>query len=129
MGTERFNQGKHGHIWKNLETSERGHYYWPKEVSISHLFPKSIEGNSVWMFASKVELTVDNIRTGLKDFRQIRNVAKYAARLGQSFSSSREVWKYAVSVWMILKLFLMSRLEHVESIMCPLMGLGKSQMV
>nr|XP_023929325.1 probable RNA-dependent RNA polymerase 1 [Quercus suber]POE89556.1 rna-dependent rna polymerase 1 [Quercus suber] len=46
--------------------------------------------NSVWMFASRTGLTAANIREWMGDFREIRNVAKYAARLGQSFSSSRE---------------------------------------
>nr|XP_023929332.1 probable RNA-dependent RNA polymerase 1 [Quercus suber]POE89552.1 rna-dependent rna polymerase 1 [Quercus suber] len=46
--------------------------------------------NSVWMFASRTGLTAADIREWMGDFRKIRNVAKYAARLGQSFSSSRE---------------------------------------
>ncbi|KAF2305640.1 hypothetical protein GH714_007189 [Hevea brasiliensis] len=45
--------------------------------------------NSCWMFASRYGLTAD-IREWMGNFRQIRNVAKYAARLGQSFSSSTE---------------------------------------
>ena len=46
--------------------------------------------NSVWMFASRTGLTAADIREWMGDFCEIRNVAKYAARLGQSFSSSRE---------------------------------------
>ncbi|XP_030959743.1 probable RNA-dependent RNA polymerase 1 [Quercus lobata] len=46
--------------------------------------------NSVWMFASRTGLTAADIREWMGDFREIRNVAKYSARLGQSFSSSRE---------------------------------------
>ena len=46
--------------------------------------------NSVWMFASRTGLTAADIREWMGDFREIRNVAKYAARLSQSFSSSRE---------------------------------------
>lgn len=46
--------------------------------------------NSAWMFASKRGLTATDIRKWLGDFSKIRNVAKYAARLGQSFSSSTE---------------------------------------
>ncbi|XP_021909790.1 RNA-dependent RNA polymerase 1-like [Carica papaya] len=49
-----------------------------------------VRENSVWMFASRPGLTAADIRERIGDFRQIRNVAKYAARLGQSFSSSRE---------------------------------------
>ncbi|KAK6931655.1 RNA-dependent RNA polymerase, eukaryotic-type, partial [Dillenia turbinata] len=46
--------------------------------------------NSAWMFASSPRLTAADIRAWMGDFRQIRNVAKYAARLGQSFGSSTE---------------------------------------
>ncbi|XP_027360341.1 RNA-dependent RNA polymerase 1 isoform X2 [Abrus precatorius] len=47
--------------------------------------------NSLWMFAStKSGCTAAYIREWMGDFRQIRNVAKYAARLGQSFGSSTE---------------------------------------
>ncbi|XP_030958897.1 probable RNA-dependent RNA polymerase 1 [Quercus lobata] len=46
--------------------------------------------NSVWMFASRTGLTASDIREWMGDFREIRNVAKYASRLGQSFGSSRE---------------------------------------
>ncbi|PON45921.1 RNA-dependent RNA polymerase-type [Parasponia andersonii] len=46
--------------------------------------------NSAWMFASREGLTADDIRFWMGDFTHLRNVAKYAARLGQSFSSSRE---------------------------------------
>ncbi|KAF2305631.1 hypothetical protein GH714_007140 [Hevea brasiliensis] len=37
-------------------------------------------------------LTAEDIRKWMGDFREIKNVAKYAARLGQSFSSSRETF-------------------------------------
>ncbi|KAK2453515.1 RNA-dependent RNA polymerase [Trifolium repens] len=47
--------------------------------------------NSLWMFArTTTGLTADSIRAWMGDFSQIRNVAKYAARLGQSFGSSTE---------------------------------------
>ncbi|KAL2927978.1 RNA-dependent RNA polymerase 1 [Bienertia sinuspersici] len=46
--------------------------------------------NSAWMFASRPGLSAADIRNWMGDFREIRNVAKYAARLGQSFSSSTE---------------------------------------
>ncbi|XP_010274952.1 PREDICTED: probable RNA-dependent RNA polymerase 1 [Nelumbo nucifera] len=44
--------------------------------------------NSVWMFASTNELSADSIREWMGDFRNIRNVVNFAARLGQSFGSS-----------------------------------------
>ncbi|XP_059446203.1 probable RNA-dependent RNA polymerase 1 [Corylus avellana] len=46
--------------------------------------------NSLWMFASRTSLTAADIREWMGDFREIRNVAQYAARLGQSLSSSWE---------------------------------------
>ncbi|XP_042502410.1 RNA-dependent RNA polymerase 1-like [Macadamia integrifolia] len=48
-----------------------------------------LRDNSAWMFAETDDgLTAATIRDWMGDFRGIRNVAKYAARLGQSFSSS-----------------------------------------
>ncbi|TXG71399.1 hypothetical protein EZV62_006334 [Acer yangbiense] len=49
-----------------------------------------LKENSVWMFASRPGLTAADIREGMGDFSDIKNVARYAARLGQSFGSSRE---------------------------------------
>ncbi|KAF8021156.1 hypothetical protein BT93_G1553 [Corymbia citriodora subsp. variegata] len=46
--------------------------------------------NSAWMFAPTNGTTAATIRAKMGEFSQIRNVAKYAARLGQSFSSSTE---------------------------------------
>ncbi|WVZ73766.1 hypothetical protein U9M48_022042 [Paspalum notatum var. saurae] len=52
-----------------------------------------LRDNSAWMFASRQGLTASDIREWMGDFHSIRNVAKYAARLGQSFSSSTETLK------------------------------------
>ncbi|VAI49173.1 unnamed protein product [Triticum turgidum subsp. durum] len=52
-----------------------------------------LRDNSAWMFASRTGLSASDIREWMGDFRNIRNVAKYAARLGQSFSSSTETLK------------------------------------
>ncbi|KAF7133458.1 hypothetical protein RHSIM_Rhsim09G0088700 [Rhododendron simsii] len=49
-----------------------------------------LRDNSVWMFASRNGRTAADIRNWMGDFHRIRNVAKYAARLGQSFSCSTE---------------------------------------
>ncbi|CAJ1932686.1 unnamed protein product [Sphenostylis stenocarpa] len=47
--------------------------------------------NSLWMFApTGTGCTAASIRGWMGNFSQIRNVAKYAARLGQSFGSSTE---------------------------------------
>lgn len=48
-----------------------------------------LQENSLWMFASRPGLDAADIRRGLGDFSALKNVAKYAARLGQSFGSSR----------------------------------------
>ncbi|XP_041013616.1 RNA-dependent RNA polymerase 1-like [Juglans microcarpa x Juglans regia] len=50
-----------------------------------------VRDNSVWMFASRTGLTAADIREWMGDFQDIRNVAIYGARLGQSFGSSREI--------------------------------------
>ncbi|KAL5746664.1 hypothetical protein ACOSP7_027810 [Xanthoceras sorbifolium] len=49
-----------------------------------------LKENSLWMFASRPGLTAADIREGMGDFSDIKNVAKFAARLGQSFGSSKE---------------------------------------
>ncbi|CAL0318586.1 unnamed protein product [Lupinus luteus] len=46
--------------------------------------------NSLWMFAPTAGCTAASIREWMGNFRHIKNVAKYAARLGQSFGSSTE---------------------------------------
>jgi RNA-dependent RNA polymerase len=54
-----------------------------------------LRDNSAWMFASRDGFTAADIRIWMGDFHRIRNVAKYAARLGQSFSSSTETLSVA----------------------------------
>lgn len=54
--------------------------------------------NSLWMFAPTMNgITADVIRKWMGDFSTIRNVAKYAARLGQSFGSSTETLSVAAT--------------------------------
>ena len=45
-----------------------------------------------WLFASDGSNTPDSIRSWMGDFTKIRNTGKYAARLGQSLSSSIETF-------------------------------------
>ncbi|XP_051188557.1 probable RNA-dependent RNA polymerase 1 [Lolium perenne] len=52
-----------------------------------------LRDNSAWMFASRPGLSASGIRQWMGNFAGIRNVAKYAARLGQSFSASTETLK------------------------------------
>ncbi|KAK2654463.1 hypothetical protein Ddye_014319 [Dipteronia dyeriana] len=49
-----------------------------------------LKENSLWMFASRPGLTAVDIRARMGDFSDMKNVARYAARLGQSFGSSKE---------------------------------------
>ncbi|GJV96678.1 probable RNA-dependent RNA polymerase 1, partial [Tanacetum coccineum] len=49
-----------------------------------------LRDNSAWMFAATGRVTAASIREWMGDFSRIKNVAKYAARLGQSFGSSKE---------------------------------------
>ncbi|KAJ0901520.1 putative RNA-directed RNA polymerase [Helianthus annuus] len=49
-----------------------------------------LRDNSAWMFASTGRVNAAEIRNWMGDFSSIRNVAKYAARLGQCFGSSKE---------------------------------------
>ena len=44
--------------------------------------------HSCWFFARTPDLTADHIRSWTGNFSHIRNVAKYAARMGQCFSST-----------------------------------------
>uniref|UniRef100_A0ACD5Y0E2 Uncharacterized protein n=1 Tax=Avena sativa TaxID=4498 RepID=A0ACD5Y0E2_AVESA len=52
-----------------------------------------LRDNSAWMFASRPGLSASGIRQWMGSFACIRNVAKYATRLGQSFGASTETLK------------------------------------
>ncbi|KAL8387332.1 hypothetical protein RB595_009982 [Gaeumannomyces hyphopodioides] len=47
--------------------------------------------SSAYFFAAVGDVTCDSIRAWMGDFRHIRNVGKYAARLGQCFSTTRNI--------------------------------------
>ncbi|KAG2246190.1 hypothetical protein Bca52824_085818 [Brassica carinata] len=49
-----------------------------------------LKSTSTWMFAPIDGIKAADIRSWMGDFGSIKNVAKYAARLGQSFGSSKE---------------------------------------
>jgi RNA-dependent RNA polymerase len=55
-----------------------------------------LRDHSCWFFASTHDLTADDIRRWMGDFSSIHNVAKYAARMGQCFSSTRDIRKLPV---------------------------------
>ncbi|KAK9721562.1 hypothetical protein K7432_003305 [Basidiobolus ranarum] len=44
-----------------------------------------------WFFASTEKVTAHSIRHWMGDFRSIKNIAKYASRMGQCFSSTRAI--------------------------------------
>ncbi|XP_027100775.1 probable RNA-dependent RNA polymerase 1 [Coffea arabica] len=73
-----------------LSTLKNGIVIGDKKFEFLAFSSSQLRDNSVWMFASRPGLTAADIRTWMGDFSRIRNVAKYAARLGQSFSSSTE---------------------------------------
>ncbi|CAG8473367.1 2338_t:CDS:2 [Acaulospora colombiana] len=50
-----------------------------------------LRDHSCWFFAPKSGLTADDIRAWMGDFSSNKNVAKYAARMGQCFSSTRAI--------------------------------------
>ena len=52
--------------------------------------------NSCWFFNSVDGITADSIRCWLGDFSDIKVAAKYAARMGQCFSSTRAVYNLKV---------------------------------
>lgn len=73
-----------------LSTLQDGVVIGDKKFEFLAFSSSQLRENSAWMFASTDGLTAAHIREWMGNFRQIRNVAKYAARLGQSFSSSTE---------------------------------------
>ena len=73
-----------------LSTLRNGIVIGGKKFEFLAFSTSQLRENSVWMFASRTGLTAADIREWMGDFHQIRNVAKYAARLGLSFGSSRE---------------------------------------
>ncbi|KAA8529775.1 hypothetical protein F0562_034125 [Nyssa sinensis] len=73
-----------------LSTLRNGIVIGNKKFEFLAFSSSQLRDNSAWMFASRTGLSAADIRKWMGDFSRIRNVAKYAARLGQSFSSSTE---------------------------------------
>ncbi|OMO72380.1 RNA-dependent RNA polymerase, eukaryotic-type [Corchorus olitorius] len=73
-----------------LSTLKNGLVIGDKKFEFLACSTSQLRENSIWMFASKPGLTAVDIREKMGHIHVIRNVAKYAARLGQSLSSSRE---------------------------------------
>ncbi|KAL5763115.1 hypothetical protein ACOSP7_019379 [Xanthoceras sorbifolium] len=73
-----------------LSTLRNGIVIGDKRFEFLAFSSSQLRENSAWMFAPRDGQTAADIRRWMGNFRQIRNVAKYAARLGQSFGSSTE---------------------------------------
>ncbi|CAL8080579.1 unnamed protein product [Prunus armeniaca] len=73
-----------------LSTLRNGIVIGQKKFEFLAHSASQLREHSVWMFASTSEVTAQDIRNWMGDFSDIRNASKYAARLGQAFSSS---WK------------------------------------
>ncbi|KAM7487791.1 hypothetical protein LguiB_025275 [Lonicera macranthoides] len=83
--------GQETSIYKRiLSVLRNGVVVGSKKFDLLAFSSSQLRENSAWMFASRPGLTATEIRTWMGDFHQIKNVAKYADRLGQSFSSSTE---------------------------------------
>ncbi|CAB4295827.1 unnamed protein product [Prunus armeniaca] len=75
-----------------LSTLRNGIVIGEKKFEFLAHSSSQLREHSVWMFASRSELTAQDIRNWMGDFSDIKNAAKHAARLGQAFSSSRETF-------------------------------------
>ncbi|CAJ1932682.1 unnamed protein product [Sphenostylis stenocarpa] len=73
-----------------LSTLKNGIEIGDKKFEFLAFSPSQLRDNSVWMVAPRTGLAASDIRKWMGEFHDIKNVAKYAARLGQSFGSSRE---------------------------------------
>ncbi|RVW89216.1 RNA-dependent RNA polymerase 1 [Vitis vinifera] len=90
------NEGRRTGVYRRiLSILQNGIVIGDKKFDFLAFSSSQLRDNSAWMFASRPGLTAADIRSRMGDFSQIRNVAKYAARLGQSFSSSKETLKVA----------------------------------
>ncbi|EXB53890.1 RNA-dependent RNA polymerase 1 [Morus notabilis] len=76
-----------------LSTLRNGILIGDKKFEFLAFSSSQLREGSAWMFASRDGLTAADIRKWMGDFRCIKNVAKYAARLGQSFGSSHETFR------------------------------------
>ena len=56
-----------------------------------------LKEHSAWFLAPVAELTADTVRSWMGDFQGIKCVAKYAARMGQCFSSTLDTVEVLVS--------------------------------
>ncbi|XVE91802.1 hypothetical protein REPUB_Repub01dG0043000 [Reevesia pubescens] len=96
QSTDLLARGRRTEIYERvLSTLKNGIVIGDKRFEFLAFSSSQLRENSAWMFASRNGLTAGDIRRWMGNFRKIRNVAKYAARLGQSFSSSTETLSVA----------------------------------
>ncbi|XP_058080077.1 probable RNA-dependent RNA polymerase 1 [Magnolia sinica] len=85
------NGERHTDIYKRiLATLRNGIVIGDKKFEFLAFSSSQLRENSAWMFAPRNGLDAAGIRNWMGNFSKIRNVAKYSARLGQSFGSSKE---------------------------------------
>ncbi|KAL6003376.1 multidrug resistance protein [Asimina triloba] len=90
-GENQGNGERHTGLYKRiLTTLSNGLIIGSKKFEFLAFSSSQLRENSVWMFAAREGLNAEGIRRWMGDFSEIRNVAKYCARLGQSFGSSKE---------------------------------------
>lgn len=100
----RFTEEKpHGRIMPSINETNNGIFQRVKQTMVNGIIigDRQYEflafGNSqfrehgAYFFAPTPDLTAAHIRAWMGDFRHIRNIAKYAARLGQCFSTTRAI--------------------------------------
>ena len=88
--TSRSDESRTGIYRRILSILRDGIVIGGKKFEFLAFSSSQLRDNSAWMFASSRTLTAADIRKWMGDFSSIKNVAKYAARLGQSFGSSKE---------------------------------------
>lgn len=81
---------KTGLYTRVLSVLKNGIKIGDKQFEFLAFSSSQLRENSAWMFAKAGDHSAATIRDDMGDFSSIRNVAKYAARLGQSFGSSTE---------------------------------------
>lgn len=75
-----------------LQVLREGIVIGDKKFEFLAFSSSQLRESSLWMFAPTDTLTAEQIRKWMGNFWAIRNVAKCASRMGQSFSSSTETF-------------------------------------
>lgn len=75
-----------------LSTLRDGIMIGAKRFEFLAFSASQLRGNSVWMFASNDDVKAEDIREWMGCFNKIRSVSKCAARMGQLFSSSTQIF-------------------------------------